>query len=181
MRAERLVPSVLHRAAGERVTPAQIVLNNDTDENYPEVEVSLHIEGSVEAVPHSTRAANEGRLPSRPLAYGPRRAKLLPTPLQNFTDILNSPAYHGAWSTPSITGFKGPSVRIENGGSAILTFSPVDVRPRQQNVPLAAVVLLAHMPSGAIARATWEATSTRVCGIAHGELQVPIIGEPWSG
>jgi hypothetical protein len=174
------IPSVLREAAGERLTPTQFVLNNDTDENYPEVEVRLHIEGAVEAVSDRRRPANVGRLPSRPRPYGPRQVSRFGTPYAGLTGIINSPASFGAWVSPARTGSTGPSVRIENGGSVTLTFSPVDIRPWQRNVPLATAVLLAHMPPGATARGTWEATSTGVRGIAHGDLQVPITGQPWS-
>ena len=176
-----LMPSILRKSAGEHLDPAQFVLCNDTDENYPEVEVRVHIDGSVEAVPHAKRASNEGRLPNRPRPYGPVRRRLGAATFGHLTDFLNSPIHHGNWIVPPVAaGSKGPSVQIENSGSVTLTFTPVDLRPRQQNVPLPTAVLLAHIPSGATVRATWEATSSGVRGIARGELHVPITGEPWS-
>jgi hypothetical protein len=159
------LPQVARLGAAEHLSPARFVVSNDTDDNFPEIVVTLHLEGDVEAVTPNRRASNEGRLPRVPDPFGPREVSRLGGGLDFARFVRPSFDYE------HLMGDIGrPGVDIENGGSATLTFSQVDLRPGQRKVALAPVVLLAHGEPGTEVRGSWQATSSGVPGIARGDV-----------
>jgi hypothetical protein len=175
-RCRERLPRVLRLSAGERLPPARFAICNDTDENYPQVSVLLHVPGAIEAAPVQKRASNEGRLPLPPLPYGSRRASPLGPLLGDYARLRPAMVIPKAGPTRQ----PGLSVSIEHGGSVTLTFSPIDVRPQQQRVLLAPVVLLPQIPIESPVIATWEATSSGVRGVARGTVSLTLGTKPWS-
>jgi hypothetical protein len=160
------LPQVARLGAAEHLTPTRFVVSNDTDDNFPEVEVTLHLDGDVEAVKLSRRASNEGRMPRAPEPFGPRQVPRFAVSPLDFAGRVPPNFDH----RHLLGNIERAGVDIDNGGSATLTFSPVDLRPGQRNVALVPVVLLAQGEPGIEVRGSWQATSSGVPGIARGEL-----------
>jgi hypothetical protein len=170
------LPETMRFAAGHLLPRCQFALQNETETNFPDVELRVHVEGDVEAVRAIPRAANEGRLPHRPRTFGPRPANpYFGVPGVDIPGVhpgLVRSAVSGAYPTAS-------PVVIRNGGSTELRFRAVDVRP-EDTVPLVPVVLLPQVPTGDTVVATWSATSKGASGKARGEITVSVTGAPWS-
>jgi hypothetical protein len=176
-RCRAAMPKVIRLAAGENLPRTRFAITNETHENYSQVRVIVHIPGDVEAVPTTSRADNEGRLPAPPRPFGRYRVQ----PFGGFAGALGSELTGGR--LPRMTGlpWRGPTpsdVAIRNGGSTTLTFSPVDLRPLEADVPLAAVVLLPQVPAESVVAASWEATSLSVRGVARGAVGLNLGTEP---
>jgi hypothetical protein len=179
-KCSRLLPAVLRSTAGERLPACVFEIVNDTDRNFPAVQVEVYVPGDVEAVRARQRASNEGRLPRPPLAYGTRQEYWW-AGLEFGDPLTRSPGLRASdlgVARPSAQP-SGPAVSIENGGSARLRFSPVDIRP-QHAVRLPPVVLLPQQPQDPTVVMAWSATSTGAPGVVRGELVVPVCGEVWS-
>jgi hypothetical protein len=168
------LPEAVRTAASVKLAPAVFTVHNDTDENFPEVRVRVHLVGPVNAREPDEGADAKELLPSEPRLWGPRSINPFATAFPVIPDagwLQGSAGY-----VPST----GPPVDIENSGSTTLRFSPVHLRPLDQDVPLSAVVLIAHLARGESLHGTWQATSTGARGVAQGTLAVTFRGEPWS-
>ena len=146
-----------------RVAVPQTTLRivNESDQNYQDLEVSLHVEGDAKATPAPVDNEADPRrvLPPSPRAWGPRR-----------TDPFGSTSYlHLPHVARSISG---PSMRIENGGSFRIAFPPRHLRP-QASAKLGSFIALIPGSRTDEVVATWRATATNVDGVTQGEIELP--------
>jgi len=151
----------IRAAVRSSLAELKLAVANETDRNFPRVEIELHVPGPVLAF---EEVPDGDDLPPRPRAYGTRR----PSPLASslFPTIL-APRL-GRVTT------KLSTMTIDNSASAHITFSPTDLRPRRQE-PLSTFHLL--VPAGLAGHsilATWTATSTGADGMASGSLSIEV-------
>ncbi|MEV6800158.1 ATP-binding protein [Micromonospora rifamycinica] len=176
-RCKEALPYVFPRAAAEKLAPIELRISNQTEENYSAVQVVLYIPGTVEAARPSARAMNVARLPTPPRPYGPWDIGPIYAgrgEVGRLRRIIEAASTEGIF----IPQHNAKTVEIDNGGSVTMTFSPLDLRPLEQDVPLARVVLLPYVPLGESITASWKATSKSVRGVARGTLEIPLAESP---
>jgi hypothetical protein len=142
----------------------RLAVANETDRNFPKVEIELHASGPVLAFEEEPDGDN---FPARPRGYGTPR----PSPLGS--SLLSS------ISPGVIPRFRGPTVRlptmtIDNSASARITFSPIDLRPRRQELLPPFHLLVPAGLAGKSVPANWTATSTGADGMASGSLSIEV-------
>lgn len=156
--AEQRLPALARRAvlnsAGQ---PLELLLANDSDENFASVEVELTFDGDVWIYEHP-EDVDDG-FPIPPPSWGTGALVGL--------DYTISPVIATAPGVP-----RGPV--IDNSGSGRVVFDHIDVRPRAgyKLDPIYVVCDAKH--AGGSVSARWSATSTSVGGVAEGEFDIPV-------
>ena len=153
-----LLPAILRSAVVINRTPGlQLVVINETDQNFAGVRVEVTIEREVWAY----RSAEDARpeMPRPPRKWG--SAPELNLPGMNMVSRLDMP---DLW---------GPS--IDNSGSARIEFPDDDLRPNAR-VELDPIHLVCDAGlAGEVLTGNWTATSSTASGVVRGEfpIQVP--------
>ncbi|MEV0382873.1 hypothetical protein [Nonomuraea sp. NPDC050643] len=156
------LPEAINETAAAILEPVVLRLTNLTDTPLLSVQVVLHIPGDVRALEpeealHVENEAFLQALPSQP-RYGPTRSPLLGALSQGYAGIRHVQA--------------GPSIEIDNSGSALIHLSPVDLRPGRY-VDLDPFVLVTGADSGESITAEWTATSINMDGSVTGQMPIP--------
>ena len=139
-------------ALSDRAPGMRLVLVNETDYNFAAARVDVYIDGDVWA--YGAGADPSSEMPEPPREWGPIGFAV---PVAGFP-----------W-TPTADLF-GP--HIDNSGPTHIQFDDVDLRPHE-NIELDAIHLVCDANlAGSTIMATWNATSTSVDGVAHGEFPV---------
>jgi hypothetical protein len=151
----------IRAAVRNSLAELRLAVANETDRNFPRVEIELHVPGPVLAF---EEVPDGDDLPPRPREYGTRR----PSPL---TSSLLSPIL------PSRLGrvtTRLPTMTIDNSASARITFSPTDLRPRRQELLPPFHLLVPASSAGQNILASWTATSTGADGMASGSMSIEV-------
>ena len=156
------LPGVLRALAAKQHPVCRFALHNDTETNFPAVEVVLHVPGDIEAVAPDDSVPD---LPAPPTPYGPKTKDPFNIGSALMPSLLRPPNVPALWI--------GQQVRIENSGSVTLHFDPVNLRPRK-TVMLPDLVLLPQANASDSITATWQATSTGLDGVARGETVIAL-------
>lgn len=127
----RALPAELRAAASAVLAPCVLALRNETEANVPEARLVVHVPGELAGASEPDAPGQGLSAPPRP--FGPRRVNRL--------NLGAAPFDLGALSRSLSGGVFRSGVDIDNGGSAVLTFDPVHLRPFE-TVPLSPVVLL---------------------------------------
>lgn len=162
------LPEAIDEAAAVILEPVVLRLTNLTDTPLLSVQVVVYISGNIRALEpdEGFYAQNETfpeALPMQP-RYGPTRSiPVLGSLPPNYGNIRPIQA--------------GPSIEIDNSGSALLHLPPVDLRPGRY-VDLDPFVLITpELPESFTAE--WTATSINMDGSVMGQLLIPC-GDQWS-
>jgi len=162
----RGMQDVLDHIAAQYLVPLCLRLANLTDSNYEGLRVEVHLEGDVRATEPVDMDASFGYLlPTPPRKWGPYERS--PIGIRNF----------GLAGSYMPRQAPGSTLRIENGGSATLTFPTLHLRPRAVE-ELDAVIVLAPEGMETI-HARWTATATNIEGVAGGAFEFSLMGEPF--
>lgn len=161
---------VIDRHLRDSVCDVQLVASNSTDWPYREVEIEVFIPGAGVCAVDETSGA---RIPSPPRIWGDRWVH----PLDQFGGLSSDHAIQRLLMPPTDFDFTpGPSLRIDNSGSARLTFPSVDLAPHS-SVPLELFALLVPADlAGQVISATWTARSVHVRGVDDGTLEIRVDG-----
>lgn len=143
-------------------------VRNLTDANYQRLEVHVHVQGDVTAF--DGRAEFRGLstyTPKPPRIWGPWTE----APLAGMRTPANKllPSQTATFPT---TNSRGPT--IVNGGSADITFHPLDLRPRANETLDDGILLLAGSNLAGNVNCTWTATATNMDGRAGGTFTIPL-------
>ncbi|PWJ46916.1 protein of unknown function [Quadrisphaera granulorum] len=164
----KALPTIREQMAARVLAPLIVNVTNPERKNLAGVELVLHIEGDVRAVP--VEDIEDGwdpkdDMPTAPRKWGPRSTWAS-------TDFL-----------ASISGADFPlgslarQVQIEHDGSVTLRYPPFDLRPKGGQ-ELSSVVLLVPDGAARTRRATWIVTATNRDGLAEGELTLDFSAAP---
>lgn len=152
------------------LTPAVVFrVRNRTDANFERLEVHVHVEGDVTAF--GGRAEFRGLSTHRPRApriWGPwteSRVPAINTP--DYSHLIPSRISSAPYVPP-------PGPTIVNGGSADITFQPVDLRPHATEDLDDGILLLAGPSLDSDISCTWTATATNMDGRAEGTFTIPL-------
>ncbi len=143
-------------------------LRNLTDHNFRQVEVMLHIGGSIQTFDTIPPPPD---LPSLPRPYGPMRIPSI------FDDIrLGSSFRLPSEIYPSIHSVDvTPRPRIRNDRSSNVEYPAINLRPRAVE-PLEELYILAGVrDAGSSVGARWEATSTSASGRPEGSFDIDVL------
>jgi hypothetical protein len=165
-KAAPVVAAARAMAAGDsRLLPR---VENPTESNFRGLRVRLEVPGPVIAVDADEEEEwAEKRLPAPPRAWGSMR------PPARF-DLMSSLASPDLFASPKMPRVRRSGLEIAHGGSATLTFDPIDLRPRDV-VELDPFHLFARPElAGEAFEATWEATSTSADSVASGVLPIRV-------
>jgi hypothetical protein len=158
---EEALPHEAQRVIVERgLNKVSLKIENPSDRTVPDVQLVLHVPGEILAF-EEDEWGSDTPMPSPPKPFGAPR----PLMQQHFA--------YGSSSSVIPRGLHGSGLRIENGGSATLTFSAGDIRPRS-SVKLESFHLITTVPGPGTVTATWRATSTGIEGVQDGHFDVEI-------
>lgn len=133
----------------------------------------LHVAGDVRAYRHTPQFSSlKTYIPQPPRKWGPWKTDLLKRRMPAFPDRLHRAQPHNA-AASLVTR----STDIVNGGSADLTFPPLDLRPRT-TAELDTLTLVAGAGLANQISCTWDATATDADGVADGQLAIALADEP---
>lgn len=143
-------------------------VRNLTDTNFQRLEVHVHVEGDVTAF--------DGRAEFHGLStYTPRAPRIWGPWTESRMPVINGFDYrHTIPSTPTVPYVSPPGPRIVNGGSADITFVPVDLRPHATEDLDDGILLLAGASLDRDISCIWSATATNMNGRAEGSFVIPI-------
>lgn len=151
------------------LTPAVVFrARNLTEANFQRLEVHVHVEGDVKAF--DGRAEFRGLstyTPKAPRIWGPWTESRVPA----------TPDYHHmipSRTTPTVPYVPPAGPTIVNGGSADITFQPVDLRPHATEDLDDGILLLAGPSLDSDINCTWTATATNMNGRAEGTFAIPL-------
>jgi hypothetical protein len=148
-----------------------LVAINPTDWPFREVEIELYIPG--EGVMAVDGLSGE-RLPTPPRTWGDRWVD----PLRQLQWLGEGLAFPQAVFPEPYLGDIGPTLRIDNSGSARVTFPPVNLAPGA-SVPLDEFhLLLSAILAGTTHVGTWTARSVHVPGVDEGRLHFRVNDSP---
>lgn len=143
-------------------------VRNLTDANFQRLEVHVHVEGDVTAF--DGRAEFRGlstHIPQAPRIWGPWTESRVPA--------INRLDYrHMIGSTPTVPYVAPMGPRIVNGGSADITFVPVDLRPHATEDLDDGILLLGGASLDSDITCAWSATATNMNGRAEGNFVIPL-------
>ncbi len=167
----QLLTELVSRAIERNLGLVQLQLVNLTDRNFREVEVTVRIDGALEAY-ESVRDVPGERLTARPKAWGTATLhEALRFGMGAFPELSRLSAFD---DFPSV----GPGLRIDNSGSAVLTYPPYHLRPGEV-VQLDDVhLVVGHHHAGGQLEARWHATSSTASGWSEDSLSVEVEPEP---
>jgi hypothetical protein len=153
-----LVAEVQARAVAAGVGEAHFAIRNNTEHNFEQVAVELHIPGNVAAFFAAEDAKATSEFPRRPILFGTQRSLV---PHLGFDAVVTPP-------------FRVPPGSIDNAASARISFLPIHVRPDHTHAlaPVHLVVSADHAGESIVCQ--WHATSTSVSGTDAGELPIAI-------
>lgn len=172
--AEEVLPSLaINQHIRDGACTVGLVASNSTEWPFREVEFELFIPGErVMAVDDVDGAA----LPRAPRLWGDRWVNRF----QELHGLGDQLAFASRVMPQFYAGEVSPSLRIDNSGSARLTFPPVDLAPGA-NVPLDEFhLLLPAYLMGTTHLATWTARSVLVPGVDDGTLEFRVADVPAS-
>ena len=149
--------------------PVVFQVRNQTDANFEKLEVHVHVEGDVTAF--------DGRAEFRGLStYTPKPPRIWGPWTENRMPAINGPDLsHLIQSRTAAVPYvppRGPT--IVNGGSADITFQPLDLRPHAQEDLHDGILLLAGPSLDSDITCTWTATATNMNGRAEGTFTIPL-------
>ncbi|MGY0541388.1 AlbA family DNA-binding domain-containing protein [Nocardioides sp. YJ-D4] len=158
--------------------PVAFKAQNLTDENFHQLEVHLHLEGDVEVFDESPYFKGLHKyvpVEAAPRMWGPWvENKLVP----NIPDMgyarheIPAGAFSQAGAFPQAS--RRPYPRIVNGGSADITFPPVDLRPHSESMLDTGLLVVAGDDLDADVTCTWSATATNIKGRTTGSFTIPL-------
>lgn len=161
------------------ILPLQVALTssirfrvrNLTDANFQRLEIDVHLDGDVTAF--SDRADFRGLhtyIPRAPRIWGPWT--------ESRSRAIDGLDYrHLIPFTPAMPSATPPGPQIVNGGSADITFVPIDLRPHATEDLDDGILLLAGQRIGGGIAGTWSATATNVNGRAEGAFTIPLCAQ----
>ncbi|MFY9613879.1 MAG: hypothetical protein WAT58_00635 [Candidatus Dormiibacterota bacterium] len=158
-----LRPRLVRLAVAES-TYLRLGIDNPTDRNYSGVQAELLIDGTVAAFFEDDERDMLQGWPSRPWPFGQARKKARSTKASKLVPPVASGA--GAW-------FRG---HVEVSASTKITFAPENVRPRQQQVAVAPVRILAvgDWRPGESINASWQLTARDASGVSSGTMELTV-------
>lgn len=149
--------------------PALVRVTNRTTTFFHDVELKLHLAGSIRAVdyrdPEYIEAPHNLDLPDPPRKWGPRPRD------------FGIPTYQGALGLPSslTRAYTPPSISYRNGGSVTLDLTVGDLRPRGVYVSEEQeIVLVVEDPSMAEIHGTWEFTARGHNQVYTGDFAIEV-------
>lgn len=151
--------------------PLVALIRNDTDDPIHKLQVQVHITAD------GVKAFDYGDLPDvdlrkRPLMLGKGGRNLFASIDAGALSALRVPDY--GYLSGNVMPSLGRGVRIDNSGSVILTFDPVDLLPRE-SVDLAEVQLFTSVDHvGTALTAEWTARSLEASGVLPGTVEIPV-------
>ena len=152
------------------LTPAVVFqVRNQTDANFEKLEVHVHVEGDVTAFDGRAEFRGLGTYtPKPPRIWGPWTESRMPA--------INGPDYsHLIPSRTAVVPYvPPPGPTIVNGGSADITFQPLDLRPHANEDLDDGILLLAGPSLNSDITCTWSATATNMNGRAEGAFTIPL-------
>lgn len=142
----------------------QLAIENQTDHNFEQVAIELHVPGAVAAFFDADEARDAVEFPPPPILWGTTRT---PFPILDL-------------SVPTIPPVRPRRGWIDNSASARIAFNPVHIRPLHSHAlpPVHLIVFAEH--AGETLHGTWFATSTSVSGSDSGEVALAIDDTPIS-
>ena len=163
----RLLPSQARARAIEGRPPSlNLVLVNETEDNFAAVRVNVAIPGEIQA--HNNALHALPMMPARPHPWCPTVG------LEN-SGAVSGILHFDDLSAPSEQGLLRPI--FNDSGSAPMEFGDIDLRPGQ-SVRFAPVYLTADAElAGKTLVAEWTATSTSTSGMARGWIPVEVSTE----
>src|SRR5260221_9131569 len=143
----------------------KLTLVNPTDRVFDAVQVEVFLPGQVTAVDPDELSRPDSSPPARPRKFGTA------PPIVGFglDSILSSKVVIPR--AARITTQRGP--KIDNSGSAKVTYKPVTLRARSREI-LDDIVLIIKDPPGSVIAGTWEATATHAEARVKGNLAVKV-------
>lgn len=156
------------RHVEQEICRLRLAVRNPTDYPFRDVEVELYVpgEGVQATVGHSLE-----RLPSAPRPWGDRWVD----PYGHVLGGALMPDSYPDALVPHIHAQDlGPSVQIDNGGSAILRFPSLDLPPRSARSLDEFHLLVPAEFAGQQITARWEARSTSVPGVVEGTIAIQV-------
>lgn len=158
------MPSALWRTAARRIPAPAFVVRNRSDRNLKQLAVELYIPGDIRGqLIRETPKDLDEVLPPGPRPWGPIEPSIIPR------HLVTMP-------TTRSLGDVTPQTKIRNGGSVMLTFLPIDVRPKQTVVLDTNTALLVPDSRTEAVIAEWKATALDTDGVATGKFEVPFDG-----
>lgn len=151
------------------LTPAVVFqVRNLTDANFQKLKVHVHVEGDIKAF--------DGRAEFRGLSsYTPKPPRIWGPWTQSRMPAISNPDYsHLLPRTPTVPYVSPPGPTIVNGGSADITFQPLDLRPHANEKLDDGILLLAGPSLDSDITCTWTATATNMNGRAEGTFTIPL-------
>lgn len=172
-KAAEVLPGVaIDRHIESEACVLSLVLRNPTDHPWGDVSTEVYIAGE------GFRALDgpeHNEMPKPPRVWGPRLVDIL----GDFDAGRRLGPIHGSlFDRMPMSGPSGPWVEIDNGGSARLRFSPVDLPPRSMEQVAEVHLLVRSDLAGSRLLATWEARSTHASGVAEGRFEIEISDRP---
>lgn len=143
-------------------------VSNPTDRVFEDVRVQIYIPGQVMAM--DPACTDRPGWPARPRSYGSA------PPL-----IRAEYPYLTSGSRARLAAALQPPMQrptIDNSGSARVTFPPVTLRPRDEDVPLDRIVLVIQEAPGTRITGTSKATALNADGVSDGSLCLQVRNTP---
>ncbi len=162
-------PQTMRRVAPYFIPPAVFTVKNLTDQNYRQLQVQAYVAGEADAAEHESNLDDLDLwrlLPKPPRAWGPYTESLV--------GRVPLPSTFVPRSSPRSVG---PRTQIERGGSFMLKFAPVDLRPGESSRVLEddwSILIPASRTEAVVVE--WLATATNVDGRASGSIEVAFEG-----
>ena len=175
-KARKQLPRVvLSRCYERHLGRVRLAVRNDTEDPMQDVRLQVTISAK------SARAFDdddipEGKMPNRPVMLG----KLVRNRFDVMAPLSVSPYLGdiGRFQTP--TPYSPRRIKIENTGSAHITFDPGDLYPKE-TAPLEEFLLLANYAIDPDALETmtaeWTAVTRNLSGVQSGSLEIPVAPE----
>lgn len=149
--------------------PVVFQVRNLTDANFEKLQVGVHVEGDVTASTDRAEFSGPGTYtPTPPRIWGPWTENLMPAIRSSDRSRLIP------LRTAAVPFVPPPGPMIVNGGSADITFQPVDLRPHAHKNLDDGILLLAGPSLDSDITCTWTATATNINGRAEGTLTIPL-------
>lgn len=162
------LPQALN-ALRESLSPlVSFQVRNLTESNFHSLEVNVHVEGDVNAFDNRKEFTNlRDFVPRPPRIWGPWTEDRWPVNAGlNFRHTFPSGTIVPKYELP------GPT--IQNGGSADITFLPIDLRPSASEGLGDGILLVAGPGLDRDITCTWSATAVNVDGRSKGTFTVPL-------
>jgi hypothetical protein len=160
--ASKVFPDMARaRAIGRGLNRVEFAVINQTEDNFHQVLVELHVKGEVRAFFSEEEASSMVDIPERPRPYGtPPPVRLpLPNPFPESSRLLN-------------TG------RIEDMDSLrMIQFPVIDLRPGYKNSLVQIYLFPDSSMVGSEVEVYWHSTSTTASGSASGMIHLPVSDE----